>query len=54
MTYYATAVPASPASTGNRAFATGQSGTIWQNVGAGGAAAPTEPFTAGGTISVIQ
>ena len=54
VTFYATAVPTSPASTGNRAFATSQAGAIWQDVGAAGAAAPTEPFMAGGTISVIQ
>jgi len=54
VTFYSTAVPTSPASTGNRAFATSQAGAIWQDVANAGAAAPTEPFTAGGTISVIQ
>jgi type IV pilus assembly protein PilA len=54
VTYYAAAIPASPASTGNRSFATGQAGAIWQNVTAAGATAPGEPFTAGAGISVIQ
>ena len=54
VTFYATARPTSPASTGNRAFATSQAGAIWQDVANAGAAAPTQPFTAGGTISVIQ
>ena len=54
VTFYATAVPTSPASTGNRAFATSQAGAIWQDVANAGAAAPAQPFTAGGTISVIQ
>ena len=50
----ATSIPTSPASTGNRAFATSQAGAIWQDVANAGQAAPTQPFTAGGTISVIQ
>jgi type IV pilus assembly protein PilA len=54
VTFYSTSIPTSPASTGNRAFATSQAGAIWQDVAAAGAAAPTQPFTAGGTISVIQ
>ena len=54
VTFYATAVPTSPASTGNRAFATSQAGAMWQDVAAAGAAAPPYPFMAGGTISVIQ
>jgi type IV pilus assembly protein PilA len=54
VTFYATALPSSPASTGNRAFATSQAGAIWQDVANAGAAAPTEPFMTGGTISVIQ
>jgi type IV pilus assembly protein PilA len=54
VTFYATAVPTSPASTGNRAFATSQAGAVWQDVGAAGAAAPPYPFVAGGTVSVIQ
>jgi type IV pilus assembly protein PilA len=54
VTFYSTAVPTSPASTGNRAFATSAAGAIWQDVANAGAAAPTEPFMAGGTISIIQ
>jgi len=52
--YYATAVPISPASTANRAFATDHTGTIWQNVAAAGAAAPTQPFTVSATVTPIQ
>jgi len=54
VTFYATAVPTSPASTGNRAFATSQAGAIWQDVANAGAAAPTQPFTPSATVSVIQ
>jgi len=54
VTFYASAVPTSPATTGNRAFATNAAGTIWQDVGAAGAAAPPEPFAAAGTVSPIQ
>ena len=51
VTYYTTAIPTSPASTGNRAFASNQAGAIWQNVAA---TAPPEPFVVAGTISPIQ
>ncbi len=54
VTYYTTALPTSPASTGNRAFASNQAGAIWQNVAAAGAAAPTEPFTVSATVTPIQ
>ena len=54
VTYFTTAVPTSPASTGNRAFASNQAGAIWQNVAAAGAAAPTEPFTVSATVTPIQ
>jgi prepilin-type N-terminal cleavage/methylation domain-containing protein len=54
VTYYTTARPTSPASTGNRAFASNQAGAIWQNVAAAGAAAPTEPFTVSATVTPIQ
>ncbi len=47
--YYATAVPLS-ASTGSRAFATDEQGTIWQN-NATPAVPPTQPFSAGSPIS---
>jgi len=50
-TYYATAVPLSAGSTGNRGFATDEPGTIWQDTSG---AAPTQPFVPGGTVSVIQ
>ncbi|HEX6209159.1 MAG TPA: prepilin-type N-terminal cleavage/methylation domain-containing protein [Methylomirabilota bacterium] len=50
--YYASAVPVTLNSTGVRAFATNQAGTIWQD--ATGAAAPAEPFAAGGAVSPIQ
>ena len=54
VTYYVSAVPLGPASTGNRAFATNAVGTIWQSVAGGGAIAPAEPFTPSGTVSPIQ
>jgi len=53
-TYYVTAIPISPASTGNRAFASNAAGSIWQNVAAAGAAAPAEPFTVSATVTPIQ
>jgi prepilin-type N-terminal cleavage/methylation domain-containing protein len=53
-TYYATGVPTNPGTNGARAFATNDEMTIWQNTAAQGAAAPTEPFTAGGGVSAIQ
>jgi len=52
--FYATAVPISPATSGNRAFATNADDGIWQDVGAAGAAAPAEPFAIAGTVSPIQ
>jgi type IV pilus assembly protein PilA len=53
--YYATAVPASPANTGNRAFATTAAGAVWQNTNAAGAAPPANPPVAGvAGVSVIQ
>ena len=54
LAFYASAVPISPATSGNRAFATNADDGIWQDVGAGGAAPPTEPFATAGTISPIQ
>jgi prepilin-type N-terminal cleavage/methylation domain-containing protein len=53
-TYYASAVPLTPGTTGNRAFATNAAGTIWQDVAAAGANAPTEPFAIAGTVTPIQ
>jgi len=53
-TYYAAAVPLTPGSTGNRAFATNAAGTIWQDVAAAGAAAPAEPFAVTATVTPIQ
>lgn len=53
-TYYATGVPVTPGTSGARAFATNEAGTIWQNSAAQGAAAPAEPFVIGGGISPIQ
>jgi type IV pilus assembly protein PilA len=40
--YYATAVAANPGVTGNRGFAVNTVGTVWENITAGGATAPTE------------
>ena len=53
-TFYSTAVPVTPGTTGSRAFAVNQAGAIWQDVAGNGLAAPPEPFTAAGTISVIE
>ena len=50
-TFYATAVPTTFGTTGNRSFALNTAGTIWQDTAA---AAPTEPFVAAGTIRPIQ
>jgi type IV pilus assembly protein PilA len=56
--YYATAVPLTGGSTGTRSFGTDEQGTIFQNnaqtPGPNLPAAPTQPFTVGGTISAIQ
>ena len=49
--YYATGVPLTKGSTGTRAFGTDEQGTIWQD---SAGTAPPQPFTAAGTISVIQ
>ena len=49
--YYGTAVPATLGSTGSRAFATNQGGTIWQDTAG---VAPAEPFAVAGTVSPIQ
>ena len=42
VTYYATAIPQIPGSTGIRGFATNQAGAVWEDVSG---AAPVEPFT---------
>ena len=57
--YYATAVAANPGVTGNRAFAVNTVGTVWENILAGGANAPTEAVMAvapavGATTRPIQ
>jgi type IV pilus assembly protein PilA len=51
LSYYASAVPATLGTTGQRGFATNQAGTVWQDTTG---AAPTEPFAVGGTVSPIQ
>jgi type IV pilus assembly protein PilA len=48
--FYATALPQSLGTTGNRAFATNAAGAIWQDTTG---VAPAEPFTAGGTVSPL-
>jgi prepilin-type N-terminal cleavage/methylation domain-containing protein len=55
-TYYGSAVPVTAGSTGSRAFASNQAGTIWQETSclAGACAAPAEPFATAGTVSPIQ
>jgi type IV pilus assembly protein PilA len=50
--YYATAVPLSP-STGSRAFATDEQGTIWQN-NAKPPVAPVQPFTVNANTTPIN
>jgi prepilin-type N-terminal cleavage/methylation domain-containing protein len=50
--YYASAAPLST-STGSRAFATDEQGTIWQNK-ANPPVLPTQPFTAGASTAPIQ
>jgi hypothetical protein len=50
-TYFATATPLSVGSSGNRGFATDEPGSIWQDTSG---AAPTQPLTPAGTVSVIQ
>jgi prepilin-type N-terminal cleavage/methylation domain-containing protein len=49
--WYATAVPQTIGSTGSRGFAVNTSNTVWQDTTG---AAPTEPFTASPTVSIIQ
>jgi len=50
--YYLSAAAQSWGSTGTRAFATNQAGTIFQDTGSN--TPPPEPFTIGGTIDVIR
>ena len=49
-TFYATAVPQTLGTTGNRAFASNVGAAIWQNTAG---TAPPEPFVAAGTISPL-
>jgi prepilin-type N-terminal cleavage/methylation domain-containing protein len=49
-TYYATATPLTVGSTGTRGFAANIAAAIWQDASG---AVPTEPFTAGGTVSPL-
>jgi type II secretory pathway pseudopilin PulG len=49
--YYVTASPTVIGSTGNRAFASNQATTIWQDAAG---VPPVEPFTPGGTVSSIE
>jgi prepilin-type N-terminal cleavage/methylation domain-containing protein len=51
--YYATGVPLST-STGTRAFATDEQGTIWQDNTPGGPVTPTQPFAVAGNTTPIQ
>jgi prepilin-type N-terminal cleavage/methylation domain-containing protein len=50
--YYATAVPETLNTTGNRAFATDTAMALWQDMD-GSAGAPVQPFAAAGTISAL-
>ena len=49
--FYATAVPVTVGTTGQRAFATDAAGTIWQDTSG---VAPAQPFATAGTVSPIQ
>lgn len=49
--YIATAVPMSIGTSGSRGFATDEGGAIWQDVTG---AAPSQPFTPGANVSIIQ
>ena len=49
--YIATAIPMSIGTSGSRGFATDEGGAIWQDVTG---AAPAQPFTPGGNVSIIQ
>jgi type IV pilus assembly protein PilA len=53
VTYYATGIPLS-ASTGTRAFATDEQGTIWQDNTAPAPVVPTQPFAVAGNTTPIQ
>ena len=48
--FYAMAEPETVGSTGNRAFASNPNSAIWQDTSG---VAPAEPFTVGGTISML-
>ncbi len=50
--FYATAIPETVKSTGNRGFATDTNMAIWQNIDGTGAA-PPQPFTAGATVMAL-
>ena len=50
-TYYSSATPLTVGSTGQRAFATNQGGTIWQDTTG---VPPAEPFAVAGTVNIIQ
>ncbi len=50
--YYATAVPDTVNTTGNRSFATDTAMAIWQDLD-GSAGAPAQPFAAAGTITAL-
>jgi len=52
--YYATAIPLSAGSTGIRAFATDEQGTIWQNTTTPAPVVPVQPFAVAGNTSPIQ
>lgn len=51
ITYYATAIPLTPETTGVRAFAINQDGVIWQDMSG---VAPVEPFTIGPGVAPVQ
>ena len=52
--YYATAIPLAPGSTGIRAFATDEAGTIWQDTTVPAPVVPAQVFAVAGNTSPIQ
>jgi prepilin-type N-terminal cleavage/methylation domain-containing protein len=52
--YYSTAVAANPGVSGNRGFAVNTVGTVWENITAGGATAPTEAEMAAAPTPTVR
>ena len=52
--YYATAVAANPGISGNRGFAVNTIGTVWEDITAGGANAPTAAAMAAPPTATVR